>query len=123
MENEKIKKMEKLNTLKEELKLAQEALDGFELDINDYEDSYCDMLNEEGEIHVAGLTFDPAYIVKQLDPIAFRCGLIDYVDGLDFGDDIRYQEIEEEIENLENEIDDLEGEIEGLEEELSETLR
>ena len=117
MRKEMIEKMEKMDVLKEEFVKLQKALDSFELDVDSYEDQYCDMLNEEGAISVAGLTFDPAYIVRELDPTAYRCGLIDYVDGIDVSDDPKYKDLEEKIENLENEIDDLEAEIEELERE------
>ncbi len=57
-----------------------------ELD-NDYkevsEDEYEEFLNEiYPEVEIGELTFYPGQIIKNLDPIAFRCGLIDYEDSL-----------------------------------------
>ena len=41
------------------------------------EEMYIDMLNEQGDITIGCLTFSPADILKQLDPVAYRCGLSD----------------------------------------------
>ena len=55
---------------------------------NDFErdqiDAYDDMLNEcYPEVEVAGLTFDPAEVIFNCDPVAYRCGLIDYIDSIE----------------------------------------
>jgi hypothetical protein len=43
------------------------------------EDDYREMLNEcYPEVDVCGYKFDPAYVLEKLDPIAFRCGFVDY---------------------------------------------
>lgn len=45
-------------------------------------EAYREFLNEvEPEVTVAGCTFDPASILEELDPIAFRCGYLDYADS------------------------------------------
>ena len=44
--------------------------------------AYDDMLNEcAGEVRIGSLVFDPARIVEELDPIAYRCGFNDWADG------------------------------------------
>jgi len=54
-----------------------------ELDPVDLEQLYRDMLDEcEPEVRVAGLSFCASRIVEELDPVAFRCGVNDYADGL-----------------------------------------
>ena len=54
-----------------------------ELDPVDLEQLYRDMLDEcEPEVKVAGLSFCASRIVEELDPVAFRCGVNDYADGL-----------------------------------------
>ena len=42
---------------------------------------YDDWLDLDGEVEVAGLSFYPSRIIKELDPIAYRCGFNDYMDG------------------------------------------
>jgi len=43
------------------------------------EEEYDDMLDEcYPEVEVAGITFSPSYALKELDPIAYRCGFADY---------------------------------------------
>ena len=54
-----------------------------ELDPVDLEQLYRDMLDEcEPKVKVAGLSFCASRIVEELDPVAFRCGVNDYADGL-----------------------------------------
>lgn len=49
---------------------------------------YDDFLDESGEVKVWGCTFRPSYILKELDPTAYRCGYSDYADlmGIDIDD-------------------------------------
>ena len=48
----------------------------------DVEESYHEALDEGGPVTIGGLEFWPSRILKELDPIAYRCGLIDYTDSL-----------------------------------------
>ena len=34
------------------------------------------------EVSLGSLTWDPSYVMKELDPVAFRCGVSEYIDGL-----------------------------------------
>lgn len=50
---------------------------------------YREFLNEvEPEVTIAGCTFYPASILEELDPVAFRCGYLDYADfvGVDINE-------------------------------------
>lgn len=44
--------------------------------------AYDDMPNEDGPVVIAGMEFDPAYALNELDPIAYKCGWIDYMDAI-----------------------------------------
>lgn len=45
-------------------------------------DAYENMLTDVyGTVLVAGFEFDAGAIVREMDPIAFRCGMLDWVDG------------------------------------------
>ena len=46
--------------------------------INPWTDFYDDLLNEFGEIKIGSLTFMPADVIKNCDPIAYRVGLADF---------------------------------------------
>lgn len=102
---------------KAEIAAKEKEIDNFELDNDDYEESYKESLDSEGPVNVAGMQFDASRIIEELDPTAYRCGLVDYVDGLEKDDDPKYKELEEELETLEDELADLEVELEDLEEE------
>jgi hypothetical protein len=97
-----------------EIKAKTAEIDNFELDGDDYEESYKDALDSEGPVIIAGMKFDPSYALKELDPAAYRCGLNDYVDSLEKDDDPKYKELEEELETLTEELDALEAELEDL---------
>jgi len=110
----------KLAESREELSELRNDLDRFELDVDDYESEYNEALDEAGPVKIGSLEYDPSHVLQKVDPIAWRCGLVDYVDGLDVEDSEEYQAIEEKIEAIEIEIDELLDSIEELEEELSE---
>ena len=47
-------------------------------------EQYDEMLNEcYPPVEVAGLTFEPSDVIFNCDPIAYRCGLIDYIDSIE----------------------------------------
>lgn len=83
-------------------------------------DGYDEMLDSEGDVSVAGLMFEPSRILKELDPIAYRCGFIDYVDSVSDDDIPEYVELTEQIEECEEKIAEMESELEDLETELEE---
>ena len=90
-----------------------------ELDPDDYEDQFDDMLDESiPEIEIGSLTYSPSHVLKNVDPTAYRCGLNDFVDSLDVEDSDEYKELQEEIDQLKSDIEDLESEIEDLESEI-----
>ena len=99
--------MKRIEELKKDIADLKKQIDNFELDPYDYEGDYCNMLDEQGYVHIGSLTFSPSEIVRELDETAYQCGLDDYVDSLDVKDDSDYQKLEEELEELEDELADL----------------
>lgn len=68
------------------------------------EKAYIEVLNDiYGTVEICGTTFDSGYVLKELDPIAFRCGKVDYEDTL--GDIWLCGECNEEF-NWEDEADE-----------------
>lgn len=52
-----------------------------ELFSDDMGDEYCEMLNDlYGTVLVAGYEFDAGTVLREMDPIAFRCGMLDWID-------------------------------------------
>jgi predicted nuclease with TOPRIM domain len=85
------------------------------------------MLDEQGDIEIGTLSFSPSDVLREMDPIAYRTGLLDYVDGFDIEDDEEFAELKENLEELESDRDsteeliaELEEELERLQEELEE---
>ena len=104
----------KIAELAQQAKALQAQIDNFELDPDDYAERYDEMLDE---CHGDFLGMNASYILKEMDPVAYRCGLLDYLDGLD--------QDEEKMDNDEclelfNQLEEIESEIEELEEELAE---
>ena len=104
----------KIAELAQQAKALQNQIDLFELDPDDYVDQYDEMLDD---VHGEFLGMNASYILKNMDPVAYRCGLLDYVDGLD--------QDEEKINNDEclelfEELEEIKSKIEELEEELAE---
>lgn len=79
---------ERIQELKEELE---------KLENGDNEEEYNTMLDDLYEPYKIGnISFDASRVLKELDPIAYNCGLSDF-------NDERITEIEEELEELEEE--------------------
>ena len=47
----------------------------------DAEERYDELLDTEGPVEVSGLPFNRSRVLRELDPIAYRCGLFDFIDG------------------------------------------
>ena len=91
-----------------------------ELDPDDYEDQFDEMLDESiPEIEIGCLTYSPSHVLKNVDPTAYRCSLNDFVDSLDVEDTDEYKALQEEIDQLKSDIEDLESEIEDLENQIA----
>ena len=104
----------KIAELAQQAKALQAQIDGFELDPEDYIDQYEESLDD---CHGDFLGMNASYILKEMDPVAYRCGLLDYLDSLD--------QDEEKMDNDEclalfEELEEIKSEIEELEDELSE---
>lgn len=109
--------MESINKIKVRIAQVKSELEDFEIDTEKHEASFLEMLDEEGPVDVAGLKFYPSQIWQELDPIALRCGLNDYVDSLDVTNDEDYKELEAELEELEAELEELGNLIDECDEE------
>ena len=59
--------------------MKQEIIDMFE-----------DSLNTEGSVFIAGVEFDRAYILKEMDPIAYDVELSNFADALGYDEDEEY---------------------------------
>ncbi len=86
----------------------------------DVESAFDEMLDCEGEVNVAGLTFMPSRIWREMDPTAHRCGCNDYADGQEWtevnGETYQDDDIEKAKEEF---LDELREELSELETELS----
>ncbi len=52
-------------------------------------DAYADAIDQSTEdVVIAGMTFLPSRVLREVDPTAFRCGMLDYADahGIDTDD-------------------------------------
>ena len=115
MKDHEIRKLQDQVTAKE----TQQSQ--IEIDPDEYLDEYDSLLDEAGPVTVAGLEFYPSQILGKLDPIAYRCGLNDYVDATYSAEDTdEYKALEEEIDFLNDQISDLQDEIDDLEDQITE---
>lgn len=98
-------------------KILKDQLDNFEPDPEDYEEIYCECLDEIYEIIKIGYgTFTASEILKNCDPIMFNTGLYEFVDA-EFHHD---KSTSVEYVDLEDQLTDLESELEKYQEKLKE---
>ena len=110
-----------IRKIQAQIKDKQTQQNNIECDPDDLADQFDECLDEAGSIKVAGCTFYPSQILKECDPVAYRCGLNDFADSeFDKEDTEEYQSLQEEIYQLESDIEDLESEIEDLENQIEE---
>ena len=93
-----------------EIAEVQSQINNFEYESS--EPDYDEVLDSEGEINVNGLSFYPSDIIKNCDPIAYRCGKVDYDSSVDIEDLDEYQDLLETLEQLKSELFDLNMEAE-----------
>ena len=102
-----------INAKQAEIAEVQSQIDNFEYVSNESE--YDEMLDSEGEVNVNGLSFYPSDIIKNCDPIAYRCGKNDYDASFDIEDCKEYQELLTTLTDLEDELYSLQEELENAE--------
>jgi predicted nucleic acid-binding Zn-ribbon protein len=103
--------------LNEAIKNKKGEIDNFQLDPDNYKYSYDQMIDDcYGDF----MGYSASYILSEVDPTAYRCGMADYLDSLDMSDDPDYQELVEELEELESDLKTAESNLEELEDELLE---
>ena len=104
-----------LSCLEAKLSDKENERDNLEFNNDDFIDQYEECLDEcNGEF----MGMDASYILKECDPIAYRCGLNDYVDSLDISDSDVYKELDQECDDIQDCINEKEEEISELVQEI-----
>ena len=97
---------EYLAKLTEELEELNKQRDELDIDPDEFTEQYDDCLNEVcgGCVKIGSLEYDAGRALREVDPIAYCCGLNDYVDGIEIEETEAYKDLTEEIEELESKI-------------------
>ena len=104
----------KIDDINNQINEKQKEIDRFEYSCSESE--YDDFLDEvEGSVTVAGMEFYASDILKSCDPVAYRCGKVDFESNYDLDDVEEYSELKDELEDLESELEALQDELEDLE--------
>jgi len=103
----------RIRELRSEIERLQAEIDGFEADPEDFSEQYDDMLDEMGDVEIGGLSYAPSHVLKRVDAIAYRTGLLDYVDSLERDGLPEVEALQEELEDAQSELEDLEEEMIG----------
>ena len=116
--NQQIEMLEsKIDAIKADIENKQSEIDNFEYKIS--ESDFDEVLDDnEHSVNVCGLEFYPSDILKNCDPIAYRCHKADYESNYDLDDAEEYTDLKEELEALESELDDVESELDDLNDQL-----
>ena len=90
-------------------------IDNFEYSLTEAE--FDEYLDEEGVQHTSVGSFYPSDILKNCDPVAYRCMKSDYEGNFDLDDCTEYTDMVEELENLKYKLESLQDELDNLENE------
>ena len=99
-----------METIKNRIAEIKRELEYFEIDQDKHEEEYKELIDSNGPVVICGVKYCASRILGEIDPIAYRCGLNDYVDSLDVTEDEEYKKLESELEELESELEELESE-------------
>ena len=105
-----------IDSIRSNIQVLQMDIDNFEYECS--ESDFDDYLDEAGEQHTSVGTFYPSDILKNCDPIAYRCAKSEYESDYDLDDCEEYTDMAEEFNSLENELEDLESDLEEIEYEI-----
>ena len=115
--NENMRTIEQVQIEIENIELniseLKSEIDGFEYLSTEAE--FDDYLDELGVQHTSVGSFYPSDILKNCDPIAYRCAKSDYESNFDLADCTEYTDMLEELEELES----LESDLKSLQDELN----
>lgn len=107
----------KIANVSQQIKDKQHEIDYFEYSCTD--DEFSDWIDSiYPEVNIGSLTFSPSDVMKQLDPVAYRCGKADFESNYDLDDCEEYTELQDELESLEDQLFDLESELDELNDDL-----
>ena len=95
----------------------QKEIDSFEYSCSD--DEYDEMLDDVyGDVEICGMNYSSSQALKELDPIAYRCGKGDYESNYDLNNCEEYNDLKDELETLEDQLSDLQNDLDELNDEL-----
>ena len=114
--------MRTIEQVQAEIENLELSISELKSEINDFEYSLTDAefdeyLDEEGEQHTSVGSFYPSDILKNCDPVAYRCAKSDYEGNFDLDDCTEYTDMVEELEGLESHLESLQDELKDLESE------
>ena len=114
--------MRTIEQVQKEIENLELKISELNSEINDFEYSLTDAefdeyLDEDGEQHTSVGSFYPSDILKNCDPVAYRCMKSDYEGNFDLDDCTEYTDMVEELESLKGELESLQDEIDNLENE------
>jgi len=87
-----------------------ECITNYKIDTEDYAEQYESYLDNAYEgVKIGKVKYHPAYILRNLDNIAYSCGLQEYVDSIEVIDDPGYQQLLLDRDNLKDDLETLES--------------
>lgn len=116
--NQQIEMLEsKIDAIKADIENKQSEINSFEYEIS--ESDFDNVLDESEEsVTICGIEFYPSDVLKNCDPIAYRCAKSDYESNFDLDDVEEYTDLKDELEALESQLETLESELEDLNDQL-----
>ena len=104
-----------IENLEHEIESLKSDIDNFEYSSTEAE--FDDFLDAMGVQRTSVGSFYPSDILKNCDPIAYRCAKSEYEGNFDLDDLTEYTDMVEELESLESDLESLQDELKDLESE------
>ena len=118
--NENMRTIEQVQTEIENIELniseLKADIDSFEYSLTESEfDEHLDDCYDE--VSICGMTYTASQVLKECDPIAYRCMKSDYESNFDLDDCTEYTDMVDELESLKSDLEHLKDELNDLESE------
>ena len=104
-----------IENLELDISESKAKIDNFEYSLTEAE--FDDFLDKKGKQHTSVGSFYPSDILKNCDPVAYRCAKSDYESNFDLVDCAEYMNMVKELESLGSDLESLQDELDSLESE------
>lgn len=99
--------------LKKQIADLQEQIETFDKEDHLNDAAFDDFIDETTrDLIILGMSYRASRVLKEIDPIAYKCCKADYADSMELEDFSEYTDLVDELEDLKSQLEEMEEEDE-----------